>query len=74
VELTVTRTRRPQDCLWPVAHKLKPQRGTMLLLTTEKDISLDDCSFFVWVSWVNAAKNFGIASATSNLLNYFHHE
>jgi len=39
VELTVTPTRRAQESFWLPAHKLKPQRGTMLLLAIEKDVS-----------------------------------
>jgi len=41
VELTVTLTPRPQESFWLAAYKLKPQRGTMLLLAVEKDVSWD---------------------------------
>ena len=32
----MTQTRRPQESFWLPAHKLTPQRGTMLLLAVEK--------------------------------------
>jgi hypothetical protein len=47
VELTVTPTPRRQESFWLPAHKLKPQRVTMLLLAAGKDVSWDYCSFFV---------------------------
>ena len=37
MELKVCPTRRPQESFWLPAHKLKPQRGTMLLLAAEKE-------------------------------------
>ena len=36
MELKVCPTRRPQESSWLLANKLKPQRGTMLLLAAEK--------------------------------------
>jgi hypothetical protein len=47
--LTVTPTRLRQESFWLAAYKLKPQRGTMLLLAVKKfgAVSLDYCSFFV---------------------------
>src|SRR5438094_10359104 len=48
-ELKVTPTRRPQESFWLPAHKLKPQRGSMLLLAVEKfeAVSWDYFSSFV---------------------------
>jgi hypothetical protein len=46
VELTVTATPRPQESFWLPAHKLKPQRVTMLLLAVEKDVSWGLFFFF----------------------------
>jgi hypothetical protein len=48
-ESTVTLTPRPQESFLLPAYKLKPQRGTMLLLPVEKfeAVSWDYCSFFV---------------------------
>jgi hypothetical protein len=47
--LTVTPTPRPQESFWLAVYKLKPQRGTVLLLAIEKfgAVSWDYCSFFV---------------------------
>jgi hypothetical protein len=47
VELTVTPMPQPQESFWLAVYKLKPQRGTVLLLPIEKVVSWDYCSFFV---------------------------
>ncbi len=40
----MTPTRRPQESFWLPAYKLKPQRGTMLLLAVEKGCFHGICS------------------------------
>src|SRR5881394_1072995 len=43
-------TRRPQESFWLPGQKLKPQRGTMLLLPVEKVVSLE--LFFLCLSFL----------------------